>query len=152
LDTICKKSCPKPKQIDSPGNLSLTQVVQDDPTLTQKGMQLKLNESGIKFSIPKICRTLKHLSISRKRIKKRSSKNITAELQNQRKIYARHMRLYSNSRIVFLDESGFNLHAGIHYGYSPINTDAYQIVPASRGRNISLIALLYCNEINRWTV
>jgi len=150
LETICKKSGPKPIQIDSAANISLTEIVQEDPTLTQKGMKAKLNESGICFSIPKICRTLKILSITRKRIKKRSSKTVTNELINQRKVYARDMRLYPNARLLFLDESGFNLHCGIHYGYSAVNTNAYQVVPCNRGRNISLISLLSCNQITNF--
>ena len=39
LEKICKKSGPKSAQLDSPGNIALTQIVQEDPTLTQQGMR-----------------------------------------------------------------------------------------------------------------
>ena len=45
--------------------------------------------------------------------------------------------------VVFLDESGFNLHTSTNYGYSPVSPDAVLNQPASRGRNISL-----CNMIS----
>jgi len=150
LETICKKTGPKPKQIDYAANVSLIEIVQDDPTLNQKGMQLKLRETGKNFSISKISRTLKRLSYTRKRIKKRSARTISVDVINQRKVYARDIRLYSNSRLIFLDESGFNLHTGTMYGYSQVNTDVHRVVPANRGRNISLIALLSCSKINNY--
>jgi len=108
-------------------------------------MRSKLHDLGFDFSLPKISRNLNMMSITRKRIKKRSAKTVTTDLINQRKVYARDMRLYPNSRLIFLDESDFNLHTGIHYGYSSRNTDANQMVPANRERNVSLISLLSCN-------
>lgn len=45
-----------------------------------------------------------------------------------------------NKNIIFLDESGFNLHTSNSYGYSLVNTDAIRYVTSSRGRNISLCA------------
>jgi len=120
LENICLKTGPKHKLIDSAVNITLTEIVQDDHTLTQKGMQLKLRDSGINYSISQISRTLKTLSYSRKRIKKRSSRTISADVLNQRKVYARDIRLYPNSRLIYLDESGFNLHPGTQYGYSRV--------------------------------
>jgi len=150
VSSIIKKSGPKAGSLDSPENIALAQIVQSDPTLTQKGMQEKLCELGFRASTPKISKTLRNLSITRKRIKKRSARTISADVINQRKVYAREMRLIPNSRILFLDESGFNLHTGVYYGYSPVNMDVHQIVPSNRGRNISLIALLSVNKINAY--
>jgi len=50
--------------------MQLTQIVQNDPTLTQFGMKKKLLDLGLNFSVPKISKTLKKLSITRKRITK----------------------------------------------------------------------------------
>jgi len=56
--------------IESSCNIQLTQIVQDDPTLTQFGMKKKILDLGLNFSVLKISKTLKKLSITRKRIKK----------------------------------------------------------------------------------
>ena len=84
--------------------------MQGDPTLTQQGMRSKLHDLGFDFSLPKMSRNLNIMSITRKRIKKRSAKTVTTDLINQRKVYDCDMRLYPNSRLIFLDESGFNQH------------------------------------------
>jgi len=60
------------------------------------------------------------------------------------------MILIPNPRLIIQDESGFNLHTGIYYGYSPVNTDLHQIVPANRGSNISLIIFLSVSKINNY--
>ena len=105
---------------------------------------------GYDFSVAYISKTHKKLSITRKRFKNRSARTISAVVINQRKVYAREMRLYPNSRLIFLAETGYNLHSGTHYGYSFINTDAHLIVPANRGRNISLIAILSIDRISHF--
>jgi transposase len=43
---------------------------------------------------------------------------------------------------LYLDESGFNLHTTSNYGYSPKNVPAKLVVPANRGRNISLLMII----------
>ena len=45
------------------------EIVQSDPTRTQKGMELKLRDSWIAFAISKISRTLETRLYSQKRIK-----------------------------------------------------------------------------------
>ena len=54
---------------ESSGNIQLTQFVQDDPTLTKSGMMKTFLDLGLNFSVSKILKTLKKLSITRKRIK-----------------------------------------------------------------------------------
>jgi transposase len=53
----------------------------------------------------------------------------------------------ADNNILFLDETGFNLHTSNNYGYSPVNTDAYRTVPRSRGRNVSLLAMASNSQI-----
>jgi transposase len=52
------------------------------------------------------------------------------------------MRTILNHRLIFLDESGFNLHTSNNYGYSPKNIDAVRLMPVNRGKNVSLISIL----------
>ncbi|KAF7691504.1 hypothetical protein CDIK_2557 [Cucumispora dikerogammari] len=50
-------------------------------------------------------------------------------------------------RLVFLDETGFNLHTSVNYGYSPVNTKAYSVVRANRGTNQSFMCAIDINDI-----
>jgi len=134
--------------LECKGNLAVSYVVQKDPTLTQVGMKSKLAELVFQFSWPKISKILSKLSI-----KKWSSRTINPNVINLGKTYSRDLRLIQNARLIFLDYTGFNVYSCIHYGYSPINTYAYQIVPENHGRNISLIIIcrtykLITNSLN----
>ncbi len=53
-------------------------------------------------------------------------------------------------RILFLDESGFNLHTSTNYGYSGVNEDAFMFQPASKGQNISLCAIIANNGVQHF--
>ncbi|KAF7689892.1 hypothetical protein CDIK_2783 [Cucumispora dikerogammari] len=50
-------------------------------------------------------------------------------------------------RPVFLDETGFNLHTSVNYGYSLVNTKSYSVVRANRGTNQSLMCAVDINGI-----
>ena len=45
-------------------------------------------------------------------------------------------------RVLCLDESGFNRQMHRHYAWSPIGVSPSTVVPASRGGNVSLCALM----------
>ena len=45
------------------------------------------------------------------------------------------------SRMLFIDETGFNLHTIRNYGYSPINTPV-KVLVKPRQRNVSLMAMI----------
>ena len=47
-----------------------------------------------------------------------------------------------SKRILFLDESGFNLHTSNDYGYSPVAENAVLYQPASGGRNVSMCCII----------
>ncbi|KAG0431386.1 hypothetical protein DMUE_5568 [Dictyocoela muelleri] len=52
-----------------------------------------------------------------------------------------------NEELLFLDESGFNLHLSPKYGYSPKNSKAYTIVSNSKGCNVSFMCTTSINGI-----
>ena len=47
-----------------------------------------------------------------------------------------------DENLIFIDETGINLHQSQNYGYSPIGQKAYITVPSNRGRNISLLCAI----------
>lgn len=148
IKSILKKLGRRKNSENSEASLILPQIVQDDNSLTQKGIINKMVEMGLpRLNQPSISRLLKKNKITRKRLKRKPASNFTPELINKRKQFAREMNQIQNGRVVYLDESGFNLHTGVNYGYSPINMDAIRSVPNNRGRNVSLIALFSINGI-----
>ncbi|KAF7686015.1 Histone-lysine N-methyltransferase SETMAR [Cucumispora dikerogammari] len=54
---------------------------------------------------------------------------------------------FTNRNILFLDESGFNLHTSSNYGYAEVNQDSVSYQPNSRGKNISLCAVISINGL-----
>ena len=120
----------------------ICEIIQADCTLTQKGIKGKFQETGVFASQSKISKVLVKAEITRKRLRKKSVKITSPEVIMQRKVYAREMHSVRNSRILFLDETGFNLHTKNNYGYSPKNVNAVCMVPANRGRNVSVLSLL----------
>ncbi|KAF7687088.1 hypothetical protein CDIK_3074 [Cucumispora dikerogammari] len=84
-------------------------------------------------------RVLKEMNYSRKRLvrvpeKRNSLRNIEA-----RQIYARLIEQVSVNNLVFLDETGVNLHQTRNYSYSPINSKCYKLARADRETNISCL-------------
>ena len=61
-------------------------------------------------------------------------------------------RPIKRNNILFLDEAGFNLHTSTNYGYFPVNKDAVLYQPASRGRNLSLCAIISKNGIKNYQI
>ncbi|KAG0438483.1 hypothetical protein DMUE_3060 [Dictyocoela muelleri] len=47
-----------------------------------------------------------------------------------------------NDQLIFIDETGFNLHLAPKFGYSQRNTKCYVNVPNSKGSNVSLLCAI----------
>jgi hypothetical protein len=57
------------------------------------------------------------------------------------------MSQYNSENLIFLDESGFNLHTARSYGYSSRNVNAYKDVRGNRGINLSLLSVMSCKRL-----
>jgi len=125
----------------------LAAIVNEDNSLTQSGMAETLQLYGIKRSQVTISRTLKSMSITRKRLTKIPIERNSDRVIGLRQAYAREMQNYCATQIVYLDETGFNLHTSSNYGYSPKNVKAIATIPANKGVNISLLAAIDVNGI-----
>lgn len=123
------------------------ECLQNDSFFTQKGIKESLANNNISLSQPTICKYIKKLNITRKRAKKISDKTLTAQNIAERKAYALRLRSIAIDKILFLDETGFNLHTSRHYGYSPKGVDCVTTVPANRGRNVSVLAIIGKNRV-----
>lgn len=90
----------------------------------------------------KIGRLIHKMGYTRKRLVKVPIERNTPRTIELRRAYCAELDQLEDSDIYFLDESGFNLHTSSSYGYSPSGKVAYENVPASRGRNISLLTVI----------
>lgn len=142
---IATKGRPKIATTEIDGKLS--EIVQNDNSLTQNGMIEKLALENINTSQSSVSKSLKRLNIKRKRLKLKPEVIIQPNHIESRKAYARIVRPIPDSKLLFLDESGFNLHTTLNYGYSPVGIEAIRMVPANRQRNVSLMAVIGSNGI-----
>lgn len=129
----------KPRSVSLTAIRHIEKLVTDAPACTQKSMKASLAETGIELSQPTISRRLKNAQITRKRLSLIPIERNSPRLIEDRLKYAMSLRNIEKTKIVYVDETGFNLHTNKHYGYSMINTKAYDTVPANRGRNVSLL-------------
>lgn len=125
-------------------HMEIRDIMGSDNSLTQVGLK-ELLVSNISYA--QLCREVKASGLSRKRLKKRANATLTDSNRQARLEFSNRISGFRSRPVLFLDESGFNLHTSINYGYSPVNRDAVTYQPNSRGRNISLCALISHNGI-----
>ena len=57
-----------------------------------------------------------------------------------------------DNNLIYLDETGFNLHTSRRFGYSIKNIPTFTLIPANRGRNVSLFAVIFSQKIIHQTI
>jgi len=139
-DIIRKKG--RPIQEFSIIKNKISQIVLKDASFTQKEISEELQQFEIHRSSSTVSRTLKKMDYSRKRLVSIPEARHTPKNIDARQNYARQIQFISNNNLVFLDETGLNLHQTRNYGYSPKNMKAYAIVKGSRGANISCMVVI----------
>ncbi len=89
-----------------------------------------------------VARFLREAQYSTKQVHLIPAPRNTPEAIEVRRNYCVHMARVDRDTLVFLDESGFNLHTHRRRGRSRIGSHAISTVPASKGGNISLLAAI----------
>ncbi len=119
-------------------------------TRTIKSLQLStLDKFGVKLSLSTIQRNIKAINFSLKQTsvlpgQRNSDQNIEAR-------YAYSLRFnelaitYRRSKMIFVDETGFNVSMRRGRGWSKVNTPANTTVPSIRTRNFSVCAAITSN-------
>ena len=82
-------------------------IIGNDNSLTLKGCQEKLTHM---VSLPQLLRDFKASRLTRKRIKKKASVLLTQSNMERRLLFSFNILGKLSKRMLFLDESGFNLH------------------------------------------
>lgn len=135
------------KKSHSEVNILIETIARDDNTLTQRGIAEVLKEYGIDKQQSFISRRLKNIGVTRKRISRIPEDRNSQRITNMRAIYCSDVSVIPLDRLVFLDETGFNLHTSQTYGYSKVGTKAYTTVKSNRGINQSLMCAISIDGI-----
>jgi len=101
----------------------------------------------LKCSKRTLAKTLKQLGDSRKKLKKIPAERNSAQNISARRVFAQAIARKADTRLFYLDETGFNLHSGPRYGYSSIGTTPCHTHPGNRGQNLSVLACIGYNGV-----
>ena len=113
-----------------------------DNSLTQVALKNIFEEKGVPMSVSTVNRAVAASGLTRKRTKKRPNVVLSDEHRTNVSRFASEIEALFDYRILFLDESGFNLHTSNKYGYSMPYTDVIDYNIGNRGRNVSLCSIL----------
>ena len=122
-------------------------IVESDNSLVQNEIVDILQSSGITRTQGYVSRLLKKMGITRKRLTRIPFERNCPRVIDARHSYVREMEFVSNDQLVFLDETGVNLHTSSNYGYSTKNIKAYPLFSANKGTNISVMAAITSNGV-----
>lgn len=119
-----------------------------DNSLTLKEAATAVAEStGRHMSTSTVCRVLKKINVTRKRLSIVPNERNTESRKIERARYAAEIERINDNNLIFLDETGFNEHTKRTYGYSLKNTKAYTTAPANRNINRSLMCAISVNGV-----
>nr|XP_047136013.1 uncharacterized protein LOC124813258 [Hydra vulgaris] len=113
--------------------------VQENNLCTQETIKENLSAAGFNMSQPTISRKLKRSDLSRKRVVHVPEERNSTRIINARYAFASEINGISDEKLIYLDETGFNVHTNSTYGYSLRGAPAILQSPANRGKNVSLI-------------
>ncbi|KAF7691493.1 hypothetical protein CDIK_2567 [Cucumispora dikerogammari] len=142
---ICRKD--QRSTINNSLNNTIVNLVIQDNAINQSGISKSLRLLRKNLSQSAMSRKLKALQITRKKLTLVSVERNLPRVIELRFNYARELALYRTNQLVFLDETGFNLHASLNMGYSFVNTKAVSGTPANKGVNISLMCAVSLHGI-----
>jgi len=135
---------------------AIEEIVESNSGYTLKQIKGKLSTQNINISLATIHRGLCKLKITLKKAAVEVDKMNSRDSIEKRRIFALEFDDWvpeDRSKLIFIDESGFNYHLRRSQARSKINTRAVITVPTVRGRNTTLILamnnqrVLYCKVI-----
>ncbi|KAM0681938.1 hypothetical protein COBT_004104 [Conglomerata obtusa] len=115
--------------------------------MTLKNISAKLYESNIIAGPNKCFQIFKDMNYSRKLMKLVPLRRNTDDMKNLRAQFASEIRNIQDNQLIYLDETGLNLHMAPKYGYSRANTKCYKTVQNSKGINVSLLCVIDINIV-----
>ncbi|KAI0978187.1 hypothetical protein GJ496_011497 [Pomphorhynchus laevis] len=143
-----RETCKLRNQVLKPEERGILSVISCNNSFIQKEIKERVNEQfRVMMSQATISRKLKKLEITRKILTCFPIERDTESRIDDRAVYASDISALGNENLVFLDETGFNLHTSRSYGYSPVNTKAFISVPANRNIKRSVMCIIGINGL-----
>lgn len=121
---------------------NIVSIISENNAISLHGIQSTLEERGIQRSTSSICRTLKEKNFTRKRLRKIPNERNSEANLNTRQNFCRMINDIPDESLIFIDETGINLHLNQHYGYAPTGMTPTINEPANRGQNISCLVAI----------
>jgi transposase len=136
---ISKKGRPRKDNAQLARELAL--MVGAEPAITAKGIAASLPRE-LRCSTATVTRQLKSMKYSRKRMKPIvAARNSEAVIQLRHE-YCLQLVNIRDEDLIYIDETGFNMHTSPDFGYLPVGSSSWMTVPTQRGRNISMITAI----------
>ncbi len=133
----------KPPLLNSRQIEILNQLVEEDNDATLQHLSVRLTEkTGIKVSIPTICRLLQKLELTRKKKTVHANEAESERVQKLRSQYWTTIREVCLKDLVFIDETGVNLAMTRRYARAKKGKRAYSKCPYNRGNNVTIIGAI----------
>ncbi len=121
----------------------VTQLVEEDNDATLQQLCDRTEEkTGLKVSVPTMCRLLQRLELTRKKKTLHASEADTLRVQKLRAQYWTILGEVKLNDLVFIDETGVNLAMTRGYARAKKGKRAYNKCPYNRGKNITLIGAI----------
>ena len=106
--------------------------------------------TSLKRSPSTICRAIKTMGFTRKRVKPVVTARNEERIIQSRWAYSNMIWPAHDDKLIFIDESGFNLHLAPHYGYAPKGLEPHISIPTQQGTNLSLLMAVSIDGIVSW--
>lgn len=122
---------------------TVVELVEEDNDATLQQLCARLEEkTGIKLSIPTMCRLLQRLELTRKKKTLHANEAQTERVQKFRREYWTAIGEVKLSDLVFIDETGMNLAMTRRYARAKKGKRAYSKSPYNRGNNVTMIGAI----------
>lgn len=138
---ISRKSGGRVKKDLAPLKAHIRAIIDSDNSLTMKGIASRL-PPGTQCTTRVIAKCIKEIGYTRKRLQHVPINRNSERVINDRTLYCNNIAEVRDEDLVFLDETGFNLHTDATYGYSLANQPALIHRTAAKGSNVSVIAAI----------
>ena len=133
----------KPPKLTSEQREIVLELVEEDNDATLEQLCHRLEaKTGIKVSVPTMCRLLQRWGLTRKKKTLHASEAESERVQKLRKQYWTTIGEVKLSDLVFIDETGVNLAMTLGYARAIKGKRAYNKCPFNRGRNVTLIGAI----------
>ena len=121
----------------------VVELVEEDNDATLQQLCTCLEEkTGLKVSIPTMCRVLQKLELTRKKKTLHADEAQTERVQQLRREYWTTIEEVKLSDLVFIDETGVNLAMTRRYGRAKKGKRAYSKCPYNRGKNVTMVGAI----------